>query len=264
VLVLLPPSEGKAPTPRRGRPVDLPALSWPELSSARSQVLTALASASLRPDALQLLGVGASLEEEVRRNADLADAPAIPVPRLYTGVLYNALDLPGLPPGAKRRAARRIVVVSALWGLLRPADRVPAYRLSMATDLPGIGGLPAFWRSRLDAPLVAAADDGLIVDCRSSTYQAPWQPRGDLAARTVAVRVLHESGGRRTVVSHMAKHTRGEVTRHLMTRTGADPRTPRALASAVAERFPVELIAPTRPGRTWTLDVVLRDGVGES
>jgi uncharacterized protein len=258
VLVLLPPSEGKATATRRRRPVDLASLSWPELTAARSTVLANLAEVSARPDALTLLGVGASLAAEVERNLDLLREPALPTSELYTGVLYEALDLSGLPPAARRRAGRSLVVVSALWGALRPNDRVPAYRLSMGTSLPGIGPLAAFWRMHLDGPLSGAAGTGLVVDARSSTYQAAWSPGGAVAARTVAVRVLRDEAGRRTIVSHMAKHTRGQVVRHLLTRDGRDPRTPRALAAAVAESFCCELTAPARAGGHWTLDVVIR------
>src|SRR4051812_29714381 len=74
VLVLLPPSEGKAPArPGRRRPVDLDRLSWPQLRSARCQVLDALVVASARPDALTLLGLGPSLAEEVARNTRLRE-----------------------------------------------------------------------------------------------------------------------------------------------------------------------------------------------
>jgi cytoplasmic iron level regulating protein YaaA (DUF328/UPF0246 family) len=257
VLVLLPPSEGKQAVTRRRRPVDLASLSWPELSPARSVVLAALAEASARPDALRTLGVGASLTSEVERNTRLLTQPAVPASELYTGVLYEALDLAGLPAESRRRAVRRIVVMSALWGALRLNDRVPAYRLSMGTSLAGVGPLAAFWRPLLDGPLGRAAGAGLVVDCRSSTYQAAWSPKDRVASRTVAVRVLRDDAGRRTVVSHMAKQTRGEVVRHLLTRAGTEPRSPRALAAAVAERFACEITAPTRAGGTWTLDVVV-------
>lgn len=258
VLVLLPPSEGKATAGPRRRPVDLGGLSWPELSGARMQVLSCLAEVSCRPDALQLLGVGASLAPDVERNTRLLAEPALPTSELYTGVLYEALGLHDLPAAARRRAGRWLVVLSALWGALRPNDRVPPYRLSMGTSLPDIGPLAGFWRAHLADPLQRAAGTGLVVDCRSSTYQAAWAPRGSVAARTVAVRVLRDDAGRRTVVSHMAKHTRGEVVRHLLTRDAREPRSPRALADALSEVFCCELTAPARAGGTWTLDVVVR------
>lgn len=256
--MLLPPSEAKALAPAgRRRPLDLAALSWPELNPAREQVLDALARASMRPDALAVLGVGPSLAVEVERNTRLRAAATLPVAELYTGVLYDALDLPGLPSPARRRAARQVVVASALWGAVRPSDRVPAYRLAMGVSLPGVGALAHFWRLRLGPVLTAAAGGGVVVDCRSSAYQAAWLPAGELAGRTVAVRVLREEAGRRSVVSHLAKLTRGQVARHLLTMDGTTPRSPAALAAAIGEAFACELVPPARPGRCWILDVVV-------
>lgn len=267
MLVLLPPSESKLAPPRRGRPVDLEALSFPELTPARRSVLAALMATSSGEGAPARLGVGASLAAQVAANTRLPELPAVPVHRLYTGVLYDALGWDALSTSARRRAGRRLVVCSALWGALRPADRVPPYRLSMDADLDvpfdarpgGLGPLARFWRPVLAGVLEAAAPTGLVVDCRSATYAAAWAPAPGTAARTVAVRVLREGAdGGRTVVSHLAKHTRGELARHLL-ELPADPRRPQHLVEALAPRWRGELHAPTgRPGaRTWTLDVVL-------
>jgi cytoplasmic iron level regulating protein YaaA (DUF328/UPF0246 family) len=102
----------------------------------------------------------------------------------------------------------------------------------------------------------AAGRRGIVVDCRSGPYIAAAPLTGRLAARTVAVRVLREQDGRRSVVSHLAKHTRGEVTRYLL-ESGDDPRDPAALAEVVGARWPVELAGPSRAGTPWTLDVIL-------
>jgi hypothetical protein len=257
VLVLLPPSEGKAPPPRAGRPLDVAALSFPELGPTREKVLDALVETCRHPDALARLGAGASLADDVARNTRLRDLPARPAHAVYTGVLYEALGWPALSTAARRRAARRVVIASALWGFVRPGDRIPAYRLSMDAELPGLSPLAATWRPVLGPALDAAAGArGVVVDCRSGPYAAAAPVRGPLARRTVAVRVLREQAGARTVVSHLAKLTRGEVTRHLL-ELDADPRTPRALADAVATRWPVELREPPKPGTPWTLDVIL-------
>ncbi len=234
MLVLLPPSEGKTPR-RRGAPVDLSSLSFPGLTPAREQVLTALEKVSAGPDSLSMLRVGASLADEVEHNTRWRTEPAVPASALYTGVLYDALDYPTLPAGAKRRAATRLLVVSAAWGVLRPADRVPPYRLSMDVDLPGVGQLASFWRDRLSAALDDVTQDRLLVDCRSASYAAAWRPPDP--ERVVPVQVLREVSGRRSVVSHMAKQTRGLVARQLMTHSGRDPRTPEQLAALLADRL---------------------------
>lgn len=245
MLILLPPSETKTPR-RRGKALDLTRLDLPELTSARDKLLDVLAEVSARPDALDLLGVGASLADDVARNLTLRTAPAQHVAALYTGVLYDALDLPSLESAALRRARRWIVIQSALFGALRLADKVPAYRLSMGTNLPGLGPLAAYWRSELATPMADLAGNGVVVDCRSSNYAAAWTPTGATATRWVRIQV---SGA-----THNAKHTRGLVTRRLA-EAGESPRTPAALREVVAASFTTELHEPRRVGTPWVLSV---------
>lgn len=253
MLILLPPSEGKA-VGTRGAPLDLDALSFPELNGLRRKVVDVLVDVSARPDALEVLGAPKGAADRVAANVDLWAAPTLRAADLYTGVLYDALDLGSLDATAKRRAGRRLVVVSALFGALRPGDRVPSYRLSMGVDLPGVGPLAPAWREPLDGVLPAAAGRGVVVDLRSSTYVAAWKPAGPLAERTVAVHVVRDGPGGRTAVSHMAKHTRGLVARRLLT-SGADPRRPEELAEELGAAFSVTIDEP-KPGRPRRLEVV--------
>ena len=95
MLVLLPPSEGKAPAGRRGRPLDLATLAFPALTAARTRVLDALVTLAEGPraEALHRLGLPVGLSDEVDKDAGLRSAGTVPVERLYTGVLYDALGL---------------------------------------------------------------------------------------------------------------------------------------------------------------------------
>ena len=248
MLILLPPSESKAGR-RRGSPLDLDRLSFPELTETRRQVAQSLAKVSAHHDAAAMLGVSPTLTAEIARNLVLETSPALPAARVYTGVLYDALDLASLDPAARRRANRWLVTVSALFGAVRPRDAIVPYRLSMAVNLPGVGPLASAWKPELAQVLPGAAGRGVIVDCRSSTYAAAWTPGGDLAERWVHVRVPG--------TTHMAKHTRGLVARHLCT-DGADPRTVPSLAEVVGRRFDVELTEPRREGLPWVLDATAR------
>jgi uncharacterized protein len=246
VLILLPPSEGKS-APRRGKPLDLSALSSPALEAPRAEVLDALVALSTTDRAaggttgaaealaraVAVLGVGKTLTAEVARNAALGSAPAGRADRVYTGVLYEALDLPSLTGPARRRASSRLAIVSGLFGLVRPADHIPAYRLGGDVNLPGIGPVSTFWARHLDGPVREAAGRGLVVDLRSSTYASFWRPDPPTARRVVTVRVLHEVDGRRKVVSHFNKATKGRLVRALL-EDGANPRTPAAFADHLA------------------------------
>jgi uncharacterized protein len=248
VLILLPPSESKTGRPR-GRRLDLARLSFPELTDTRSAVATALAKVSAHPDAASTLGVSPNLVDDIARNTRLESAPTLAAASVYSGVLYDALDYPSLSAAGRRRAHRWIVVVSALYGAVRPTDAIAPYRLSMAVNLPGLGALAGVWRPELAAVLPAAAGRGLVVDCRSSTYAAAWTPAGTLAERWVQVRVPG--------ATHMAKHTRGLVARHLCER-GVDARRPDQLLDVLGDSFEVTLTPPGRPERPWLLDVTAR------
>lgn len=243
MLILLPPSEGKLP-PRRGRPLDLSSLSFPELTPLRESVVETVARLSTEPDAAARLEVNPNLVDDLERNTRLLTAPTATASRVYSGVLYQALDLDSLDAAAKRRANRWVVVVSALFGALRLSDRIPAYRVNISSALPGVGHLAHEWRREVSAALEESVKPReLVVDCRSSTYASVWRPTGGRAERWVHVTVPG--------ASHMAKHTRGLVTRELL--QAEAPRTPEALAERLSGRFEVELTPPVRAGRPWQL-----------
>ena len=244
VLILLPPSESKT-APATGDPVVPAELSFPELASARAELEAHLAEVSARPDALETLGVGPSLADDVARNLALETAPAAPALEVYTGVLYDALDAPTLSAEARAVADESLLVVSALWGAVRPTDRIPAYRLSMSTVLPGTGKLSTWWKPRLAPVLDELAGDQVVVDCRSAAYAAAWKAP---APRTVTVRVEQERpDGTRSVVSHHAKHTRGLVARTLCEFRGAGGAvdTVEQVHGALSEHWRAELKEPT-------------------
>ncbi|MDJ0357051.1 YaaA family protein [Paenarthrobacter sp. PH39-S1] len=256
--ILLPPSEGKTPV-LSGFPLRLDELHFPVLNAARAQVMEALAHVSGKDDALTHLGVGASLAVEVARNIRLGTEPAAEAHRVYSGVLYDALGYRTLSAAQRRKADEAVVVMSGLWGVIGFADRIPAYRLSMAVGLPELGKLAAYWKPRLAPALEEFAAGHLLVDCRSSTYAAAWAPP---AAQTVAVNVFREIDGKRTVVSHFAKHTRGELARELLTRPGKAPQTPAQLLKfagtpAFHGRWEAELI-PGTTRKAHSLNLILR------
>ncbi|GIJ27843.1 UPF0246 protein [Micromonospora qiuiae] len=263
MLILLPPSEGKADA-GTGRRLDLERLSLPELNPVRAQVLAALVALSAaEPEvALAALGLGAGQHGELRRNARLEQAATAPAGRIYTGVLYEALDLATLPPPAQRAAGRQILVSSGLWGAVRLTDRIPPYRCPIGARIPGIGALPALWRRVLGPVLTTATGAGPVLDLRSGAYAAAWTPRGEVADRTVTVRILHEREVDgvpvRSVVSHFNKATKGRLVRDLLL-AGARPRTADALVAALRDLKYAVCEQPVSPGRPRQVDVVVAE-----
>jgi cytoplasmic iron level regulating protein YaaA (DUF328/UPF0246 family) len=233
---------------------------WLEgLAEPRERVLSALVDLC-RGDldtAVATLGLGRTQAEDVARNARLRELPTAPAERIYSGVLYDALGLTTLSPPAHRRALARVAIVSSLYGLVRPGERIAPYRLGGGVTLPGLGGVAAHWRGALDPVVHQAAGRGLVVDLRSSTYAAFWRPSATLAPRVVSVRVLQEENGVRRVVSHFNKASKGRLVRALL-EDGRDARTGAELAELLTDLgWTVEAGGE---GRAWTrLDVVVTE-----
>jgi cytoplasmic iron level regulating protein YaaA (DUF328/UPF0246 family) len=265
VLILLPPSEGKTPA-TAGDPVD-PATLWlPALATARRRVLTRLVTLCKRTstrsvaESLRTLGLTDGQRAEIERNGGLAKAPAAPAAEVYTGVLYEALDATGLPPAARAWLDETAVVFSGLWGVVRMGDRIPAYRCAIGSALPPpVGGLAAYWKKALKAPLDRAAGDRPVLDLRSGAYAAMWAPP---AATSAMVRVLHErtvdGAAQRSVVSHFNKATKGRIVRALAEAGGAPGSVDEVVAALRDLKLTVEE-QPAAPGRPRQLDVVVAE-----
>ncbi|MFV8247130.1 peroxide stress protein YaaA [Mycolicibacterium peregrinum] len=230
MLVLLPPSETKR-TGGDGPPVRLDILSSPELNPLRKSLIDELVTLAADPPACRkALGISAGQDAEIERNAALRQAPTMPAIERYTGVLYDALDVGSLRGAAVTRARHRLAVGSALFGLLRADDPVPAYRLSASSKLPGQPGLAKRWRPLLEPVLADIAAGELVVDLRSGSYAGLGRIPG-----AVRVQVLAEhADGHRTVVSHFNKAHKGHLARALVS-SRSEPDSAAGVA-AVARR----------------------------
>lgn len=230
MIVLLPPSETKR-AGGDGPPLRIDALSTPQLGPLREELVDDLVALAADPPVCRrALGISPAQDAEIARNAALRDSATLPAIQRYTGVLYDSLDVSSLTGAAAARARARLAIGSALFGLLRADDPIPAYRLSASSKLPGRPGLAVRWRPALEPILADLADSELVVDLRSGAYVG----LGRLAA-AVRVGVLAEHpDGRRSVVTHFNKAHKGRLARELAT-TRNEPDDAAAVA-AVARR----------------------------
>ena len=192
-------------------------------------------------------GCTVGLSAEVDRDAALLTAPAAPAAEVYTGVLFQHLDLATLSAAALARAREQVLVASALWGVVALEDRIPAYRLSIGARLPALtrSGLAAWWRPAL-AKALPDEPGQLVVDLRSGGYAAAWRPQH---ATLVEVKASTAEG---KPISHMAKAVRGTVARRLLqARSRRDRARRRGARRRRRRRRPrraARAHAPARPG----------------
>lgn len=213
MLLILPPSETKRDGGIEGSQLDLAQLSFDALTLQRSETLKALAALSRNQRiATGALSLGPTQRKELVRNRVVSSSPVLPAIERYTGVLYDGLDVAGLSESERDFAASHLVIHSALFGLLGANDRIPAYRLSHNSRLPGLS-LGSHWRSAIAAQL--AQHTGLIIDARSEAYAAlgPAPQRSN----SVYLRVVSTGeAGRRVALSHFNKKAKGQFARAMV------------------------------------------------
>jgi len=213
MLILLPPSEKKK------------AATSPEIFEFSSLVFAAELSA---------------IRNQTTTGSDYSQtSPAI---EIYDGVLYQGLGWQSLTAPQKKQANSKVLIVSALFGLVKPLDQIFQYKAKIDSKK---------WRDAIATISTKFASE-LVIDCRSSTYKNVWAVNPE---NTVEVRVFKVAGSERTVITHMSKKYRGELTRHLLTQA-SDPITPADVQHIAAQLFECELHPPT-DGQPWVLNLLI-------
>lgn len=259
--LLLPPSESKRIGTATST-LQLAQLVAPELAVDRERIIAALSHYCARPTPEVRADIGTSIRQdaELLRNTGLRGAPTAPAHDIYDGVLFDAIDLSTCPPPVLRRVVERVLVQSALFGVVGFGDAIPAYRCSAGSRLPRIGRIDAFWRARLDAAMRSLLADHLVLDLRSGAYASMWTPVGEVAERTATVRIMQMRNGRRTAVSHMNKAMKGRLVRTLCEQSG-EPTSIHTVAQAIATvGYEVEL---RQDKAIHVLEVLADGGVGQ-
>lgn len=154
-----------------------------------------------------------------------------PAALAFNGDVYEGLDAPSLSADDLAWAQAHVAILSGLYGVLRPLDRMQPYRLEMGTRLANPRGqnLYAFWGDTLAEHLNqwAAADASpVIVNLASQEYfKAVDRP----VLRPRVIECVFEDwkdapgGGGYKIISFYAKRARGLMARWAITRRAATP-----------------------------------------
>ena len=239
MLVLLPPSETKRDGGEPGSSLDLAGLSYPELATHRTETLDALRKLSRNLSvATGALGLGPTQRFEVDRNRVVLSSPVMPVIDRYTGVLFDGIAAETLGDSERQWVLEHVAVNSALFGLVGAGDRIPAYRLSHDSRLPGLS-LKKHWRQAIGG--LIAREPGLVLDLRSESYAS----LGPAPESATYIRVVSEGArGRRVALSHFNKKGKGEFTRAVIAAGIEHASVDELVAWAAGEGIRLEAGAP--------------------
>ncbi|NBC84747.1 MAG: peroxide stress protein YaaA [Bacteroidetes bacterium] len=127
---------------------------------------------------------GYELEEFVEVNSEIYDAPLMSALDRYSpGIMYAAMDFANLPTGAQRRLLENGVIISGLFGLLRPDDLIPNYRLGMDVDFGEIGPVTDYWRPHISPLLNENLKGRWVWDLLPEVNRSAWTDEHTYEAR---------------------------------------------------------------------------------
>jgi len=173
-----------------------------------------LASLMDLSDALSTLNVARYAAWQPKFTADNSKQAVL----AFNGDVYEGLDASSLSSADLDWAQSHLGILSGLYGVLRPLDRMQPYRLEMGTKLANPRGkdLYAWWGDRLAEHLnerLAAQGDDLVVNLASQEYFKSVK-RKALKARVVECVFEDWKAGQWKVISFHAKRARGLMARH--------------------------------------------------
>lgn len=156
----------------------------------------------------------------------------------FDGDVYGGLDAKTLSSADLRWAQQHLVLLSGLYGALRPLDRLQPYRLEMGTALATPQGrdLYAYWGDSVAQYLNERQADiarPVVVNLASQEY-ARVALRPALQARVIDCVFEDWKGDRYKIISFFAKRARGLMARYAVQQR---VRTPRALLGFDAEGY---------------------------
>jgi len=220
VLILLSPAKSLDWSPV---PPNTPPASTPELDTDIG-VLMRTMKRKKTADLASLMHLSDNLAElNQARYQQMSGAPddddGRPAALAFNGDVYKGLSARTLDPAALTWAQAHVAILSGLYGVLRPLDRIEPYRLEMGTRLETRRGasLYDFWGDKITRVVnrrlaELPSEERLVVNLASNEYARVVKLKR-LKAPYITPVFKELSNGKARVISFFAKKARGMMAR---------------------------------------------------
>ena len=189
-----------------------------ELNSERRKLIARLQEVIGEDEGLEDLfrATGDALKQAVEANSEIYNAPLMSAHDRYSpGIMYKAMDFAGLPTGAQRRLLENGIIFSGLFGLLRPDDLIPDYKLPMDAVVPGLGKISDYWRPIISPVLNRTLDGAFVWNFLTPIHEAAWDDDHSYKT-TIRVKFLVNEGGERKEVTNDVKPLNGKLVNYIV------------------------------------------------
>lgn len=146
---------------------------------------------------------------------------------MFNGDVYQGLKAETFSEAEFAVAQEKLRILSGLYGLLKPLDRIQPYRLEMGTNLPVARkkDLYDFWKAKITAKLneeLAQYDQKILVNLASNEYFSAVDAK-KINARIITPTFKENKGGKYQMVSFFAKRARGLMSRFIIQNNISNP-----------------------------------------
>lgn len=184
-----------------------------------------------RADLRRLMGISEDLaklnQARFRDFDEAATDQGVQAVMAFAGDVYQGLDARRFDRAELDWAQDHLRILSGLYGLLRPLDRIQPYRLEMGTRLRTRRGasLYDFWDDRISTQLNADADDHphkVLINLASQEYFGAVDAKA-LTLPVITPQFREEKDGESRIISFFAKKARGTMARYAIEDRIEDP-----------------------------------------
>ncbi len=212
IAILSPAKSLDYDTPR-----DMPPATEPRFQEQTAQLIAAAQKMSVQ-DIMEKMKISQALGElNHGRYQGFADLPALPAIQVFDGDVYTGLNASTFSKDDILFAQDHLRILSGLYGMLRPLDRMKPYRLEMGTKrFPEDKKLSIWWDDHIAKIISDDADkagERAILNLASQEYYASIKGRLPEDIRVVDVEFIAADG--RFITMH-AKVARGVMARWMV------------------------------------------------
>ena len=224
-IILLPPSEGKSDSIDPKNPSwdsvrnDSKYIHFSELNKNRLELIKSLQKYAKNADGKELEELfelkGKNLINAINATRNLLVSPTMPACRLYTGVVYDNIEIDTLSKSALNNLTSKTYVISGLWGLVRLSDHLPDYKLKISSKFDDVN-LVKYWMGEVSGLINTISKDKFVWDLLPNEHRKVWNDKASAATHIASVRFVEEKAGKLKVVGHTAKAYKGKLVREIV------------------------------------------------
>ncbi len=179
-------------------------------------------------DLMRLMKISENLANiNADRFARFTDLPEKPAVLSFAGDTYLGLEASSLESDELTWAQSHLRILSGLYGILRPLDKIKPYRLEMGSRLKTERGksLYDFWGDQISQAInqeAKAQNTDVLINCASQEYFRAVNQR-TLMLRVITPMFYEDKNGQNKIVSFYAKRARGAMARFIIQHRLTDP-----------------------------------------